>query len=280
MVHAGTSPLFQADASDRKFGLESLAEDGNPAMLEEILAASAGFSPLVFAVPSGGTEAGVLSPGQSYMFEVGAAPGTRLSFASMYVESNDLFFAPDDNGINLFDEAGMPLTGDITSQIELWDAGTEMNEEPGIGPNQPARQSGPNTGPADGNNLVRLVDDEFTYAPVDQSIKVSIVGTITSTVDGDELPGSLALHPNYPNPFNPSTSIAFDLPARSNVHLAVYNVLGQHIVDLARSELAAGTHELRWDGRNTSGQQVATGIYIYRLVTGNASTSRSMLLVK
>ena len=70
----------------------------------------------------------------------------NLSFATMFVPSNDLFFAPDENGIPLFDETGMPKAGDATQYLMLWDAGTEENQEPGVGANQAQRQSGPNTG--------------------------------------------------------------------------------------------------------------------------------------
>ncbi len=280
VVHSGLSPLFFADMNEPMFGLESLAEDGIPAMLAETLEASAGFSPAVFAVPDGATDPGPLLPGQSYTVTVDGAVGTYLSFASMYVESNDLFFAPGEAGIPLFDQDGMPTVGDITEQIMLWDAGTEMNEEPGVGENQAPRQASPNTGPADANSTVRLVNDGFTYLPVNELIKVSVLPVRTSTEDQVELPDHLALYPNYPNPFNPETSIAFDLPERSVVHLAIYNALGQHVIDLANREMAAGTHELRWDGRNASGQYVATGVYIYRLESGTAATSRTMLLVK
>ena len=68
----------------------------------------------------------------------------------MFGQSNDLFFAPGEQGIALFDSNGHPRSGDVTSDVALWDTGTEVNEAPGEGPNQAARQSGPNTGPAEG----------------------------------------------------------------------------------------------------------------------------------
>ena len=280
VVHSGSSPLFVEGMNEPMFGLESLAEDGNPVLLAETLNGSAGFAPVVFSVPSGATDPAPLLPGQSYTVTVNGMVRTYLGFASMYMESNDLFFAPSHAGIPLFDQHGMPIVGDITEHIMLWDAGTERNEEPGVGPNQAPRQSSPNTGPADEDNTVRQVNDGFGYLPVNELIKVSIQPTLTSAEGGEELPDRLVLHPNYPNPFNPETSIAFDLPERSVVHLTIYNVLGQHVINLVQKEMAAGTHELRWDGRNASGQQVATGVYINRLVSGNAATSRTMLLMK
>jgi hypothetical protein len=137
-----------------------LAEDGN-------------FEPLLEyakALP-GVRQAGMFIPGQT--FEVMARPGERLVFSTMFVQSNDLFFAPDPAGLPLFDASRRPLAGDRTADVRLWDAGTEINEQPGAGPNQAPRQSAPDTGPAE-NGTARTVDDGFTYPPVDQVINVTI----------------------------------------------------------------------------------------------------------
>ena len=76
-------------------------------------------------------------------------------------------------GIKLFEGSGMPITGDVTSQVMLWDAGTEVNEVPGVGLNQAPRQPAPNTG-VDENGVVHLVNDGFSYADVSEIIKVTI----------------------------------------------------------------------------------------------------------
>src|SRR5262245_9011429 len=87
----------------------------------------------------------------------------------MFAQSNDLFYAPREEGIGLFDASGKPVAGDITSQILLWDAGTEVNEEPGLGPNQAPLQPAPNTGPAE-HGVVRPIsevkDGAFTIRPL------------------------------------------------------------------------------------------------------------------
>jgi hypothetical protein len=101
--------------------------------------------------------------------------GDMLSFATMYVQSNDLFFSPGETGISLF-PGGNPVTGDITAQVLLFDAGTEVNEQPGVGPNQAPRQAAPDTGP-DENGTVRAISDVldgFTYPAVDAVITVTI----------------------------------------------------------------------------------------------------------
>ena len=90
----------------------------------------------------------------------------------MYVQSNDLFLAPGETGIALFVD-GQPISGDITDQIDLWDAGTEVNEEPGVGANQAPRQAAANTG-ADEGGVVRLVDDGYTYPAVADIVLITI----------------------------------------------------------------------------------------------------------
>lgn len=134
-----------------------------------------------FAVPVGATAPGPLLPGNAYAFEFEAGPGMRLSFATMMVHSNDLFYAPGPGGIQLW-EGHEQITGDITDQIALWDAGTEMNEEPGEGANQPLQQEAPNSGEADPNPNVRLADDEWETLPmVDSVIRVTLESTGPTT---------------------------------------------------------------------------------------------------
>ena len=82
-------------------------------------------------------------PGMSSTISFHAGKGHYLQFATMFAQSNDIFLAGDDEGIPLYDADGIAITGDISSAIYLWDAGTEVNEKPGEGPNQAPRQSGP-----------------------------------------------------------------------------------------------------------------------------------------
>ena len=98
--------------------------------------------------PVGATAGGPITPGQGYEFEIEAAPGQTLSMAWMFGQSNDLFYS-NDRPIALFDAAGKPVQGDMTAQLALWDAGTEVNEEPGLGPNQGPRQKTPEAGVAE-----------------------------------------------------------------------------------------------------------------------------------
>ena len=78
-------------------------------------------------------------------------------------------------------------------------------------------------------------------------------------------PATFALHGNYPNPFNPSTSIRFDIPAASEVKLIIYNSLGQEVRVLENRSFNAGSHTSKWDGKDANGKTVASGIYFYTL---------------
>jgi hypothetical protein len=101
-----------------------------------------------------------------------------------------------------------------------------------------------------------------------------------SSVAGSNLPTEYALEQNYPNPFNPSTNIAFALPKAGKVEVSVYNVLGQEVKTLISEELTAGNHTIVWDGRNGSGSAVSSGIYFYRIVAGDFSQTKKMLMLK
>ena len=125
-----------------------------------------------FATPVGASEPGPLPPGGAYQWTFRAMPGDRLSFATMLVQSNDWFLAPDEFGIPLFQD-GSKMTGDVTDYVLLWDAGTEGDGVPGEGPFQAPRQSGPDTGPADPMNHVRRVLTDL-IPPTDELVRVTL----------------------------------------------------------------------------------------------------------
>jgi len=127
-----------------------------------------------FATPVGAQAPAPIGPGGAYEFEFLGAPGQRLSFATMFIPSNDLFFAPDGDGIPLFDEDGMPVTGDVTAQVDVWDAGTEVDQELGVGADQAMRQAGPDTGAPDPDDTVRLADGFPNLPSVDDVLQVTL----------------------------------------------------------------------------------------------------------
>jgi hypothetical protein len=98
--------------------------------------------------------------------------------------------------------------------------------------------------------------------------------------DSDDGPLAFALHPNTPNPFNPSTRLQFDLPASSPVRMDIYNAAGQQVLRLVNEYRSAGQHTAVWDGCDVYGRPVASGVYVYRLTSEHDIATRRMLLVR
>lgn len=154
-------------------GLELQAEDGNPETLSKKLLTKVGSIHMgIFNTPAGTDKPGPLLPGNVYEFSFDGTEGMKLNFIAMYGQSNDLFYAPKE-ALDLFDKNGNPLNGDITDKLLLWDAGTEVNQAPGIGDEQAPRQKMANTGKAE-NGRVQLVKDGFTYPSTKEVLRVTI----------------------------------------------------------------------------------------------------------
>lgn len=165
-------------------GIEGVAEDGMPGPLASELDASSDDirSSGVFNTPDGADSPGPLPPGNSYSFQVEAQPGERLSFATMYIQSNDLFYGLPPAGMPLFSNDA-PINGTVTEHVTLYDAGTEGDEEPGTGLNQAPRQSGTDTGPSGEGSVVEVTnadtdrfldDDGFMYEETPNVVRVTI----------------------------------------------------------------------------------------------------------
>ena len=118
-------------------------------------------------------------------------------------------------------------------------------------------------------------DAQQTVIPVEMYLHSSS-GIVSTT----EIPTTLQLRANYPNPFNPSTTIAFDLPRRMQVKLEVFNILGQRVAVLVNKKLAPGRYHLTWQARSTTGEPLPSGIYFYRLQADNQTRVRKMLLTR
>jgi hypothetical protein len=165
-------------------------------------------------------------------------------------------------------------------------------------------------------SLVTLVSDDgiLALAEVDASGDISLdcgtlpetMDSVTLTISGDNmapyiqtlsldgedlpdeedtgssgaLPAQVTLRGNYPNPFNPSTTIAFELPRAMDVRLSVYDIRGRLVRSLLDESLAAGANEVLWDGNNNSGGPVASGMYLYRLETPEGARTGRMTLSK
>ena len=166
---------------------------------------------------------GLIKPGESQEFSFNAGKGSYLSFANMFVKSNDLFYGFADTGLPLYDAGGDAVTGDVTMHVQLWDAGTEVNQGPGNGSDQPLNQSGPNTGDVE-SGTVQVVNDGFTYPSTEDVIEVSIThddGTMftvkiennsaTASIATPFAPGVWVVHSDQVKLFTGGSSASADL---------------------------------------------------------------------
>ncbi len=153
-------------------------------------------------------------------------------------------------------------------------------------------------GTANTNVLVYSFDGHnFTAGPILANAAAPLIEVQTCTYDGakveavidqaldadgedeENLPGSFALGQNFPNPFNSQTLIRFDLPHGCEVTHTIYNVIGQVLLQKTRY-YPAGGHQFIWDGRSSSGEDAAAGVYFYRLQAGSFTETKKMILLK
>ncbi|MCH7938725.1 MAG: choice-of-anchor J domain-containing protein, partial [Candidatus Marinimicrobia bacterium] len=112
------------------------------------------------------------------------------------------------------------------------------------------------------------------------SNEVSATPAVLALGEEVGLPQAYALHPNHPNPFNPGTTIRFDLPEMVDLKLVVYDLRGRSIASLSSGQMPAGYHQVRWNGRDRFGRSVPSGTYIARLITPDYTKSIKMVLLK
>lgn len=125
--------------------------------------------PLVESGTFQGTGTPLILPGQSAAIQFSAAKGEAITFATMYGASNDLFFAPDNPGIKVYDSVGNPIEGDVSAQVKLWDNGTRINQTPGASVSHP--------GTADNKNITEVNGTDAqgnTYLPASSLVKASL----------------------------------------------------------------------------------------------------------
>ena len=193
-VHAAGNPILTPGKLDTGLGLKGLAEAGmarelaaNLGSVAGVRAAGAFDKSMIPRItiggmnprkPMAGTADGssMLESGRYYEFTVDARPGDRLSLASMIGQSNDGLIATGPEGIALFDANNRPVTGNITAQLSLWDAGTEVNEAPGLGRNQGVRQAAAHAGDPERRPIRAMADAEFgaLWPAVGKMVRVTV----------------------------------------------------------------------------------------------------------
>lgn len=177
VIHTAADPLFTVGQLDRGQGLQQLAEMGKASILGDAVKASGTFATTgVFDTAVGAAKAGPIGPGGAFEFGFQAQMGEYLSFATMFGDSRDSFFAPDGNGIALFDSKGKPVSGDVTIHVQLWDMGTKVNEPPFVGKRTSADEKYP-------VQLLTDRNDGYAYPATQGIIKVTITADNGAGVD-------------------------------------------------------------------------------------------------
>lgn len=177
-VHRDPEPLYALGLADLGLGLERLAESGNATVLQGAVDGAARLMALSssggFDTPVGRSERGPARPGDAYELTVSGLPGDHVSLATMFGMSNDWFFATRPAGIALFSAEGAPRRGDVTGELAIYDAGTELDQEPAIGADTGPQQAGPDVGAADPVDQVREVPAAVHGFPASAHLRVTL----------------------------------------------------------------------------------------------------------
>ncbi len=132
---------------------------------------------------------------------------------------------------------------------------------------------------------VEIYRDDYAtikYSPSGEEIWVARYDgpELVVSEDNDMIPQNYQLHEAYPNPFNPVTTLRYDLPERDDVTLTIYDILGRQVRTLVQGIEEPGYKMVIWDGTNDLGEQVSAGVYLYRIKAGDFTQTRKMVLLR
>jgi len=186
------------------------------------------------------------------------------------------------------DYAGATLTALLTAGVGTVDALTQTAAATGVYAVGALAGAGVDVNDSDhdfdGTNGRLVFQVGNNCIPRNQYVAVQSnwVNTGTAGVNSDEslIPKEFSLYDNYPNPFNPTTQIAVDLPEAATTEITVWNIMGQRVATLYRGDLNAGHHPLNFDGRDSNGKQLTSGMYLYRIAAGKYNATKKMTLMK
>jgi flagellar hook assembly protein FlgD len=133
----------------------------------------------------------------------------------------------------------------------------------------------------------KLIDVDFSGVETEHGPILGMISYIADNVlkvDVDVIPQQFMLHDNFPNPFNNNTSIDIDIPANTFtseiISINVYNLLGKNVSELYKGPLSPGKYRLHWDGKNNSGNDMASGLYILSFQSNSYISSKKMILLR
>jgi hypothetical protein len=135
--------------------------------------------------------------------------------------------------------------------------------------------------PTPGSACYLTYDDQYLYIADLWGVEIMRYGAPVDVSESRDMPtGSSALLQNYPNPFNSTTVISYALERPGDVTIAIYNILGQRVRTLREGRQLAGGHQVTWDGRSRQGNEVASGVYFYKVRNSPASQTKKMILLR
>lgn len=178
-IHRMDEPVFSDGEPERDNGLEEVAEDGSPGKLVEHLSMrDAVVDSGAVAVPNGADGPGPLTPGNTYEVSTDVSTNGQplyLSVVTMFVPSNDLFYALGGAGGMTLQKGSQLTSGDVTDRVSLWDAGTEINQEPGVGDHQVQRQRAAGVGDVERGTVAPIADvNGYDYPDVADVLQVIV----------------------------------------------------------------------------------------------------------
>ena len=130
-----------------------------------------------------------------------------------------------------------------------------------------------------GTYVYYVTATDFSEQEGESSNEFSFLITGVDGLSG-AIPKVFALDQNYPNPFNPTTRINFQLPVSGNVVVEVYNLKGEIVATLVDGLMQAGFHSVEWNGLTSTGNQISSGVYLYRIQAGDFNKVRKMIMLK
>jgi len=201
----------------------------------------------------------------------------RLQFDLLYKETGEL---PSNGRFNIVLRDG--ATNQVLRTIRSFGGVQDTTITENISLDYPGRRVNLGISAVNFPNSTRYTLERWFFGEDSGEVRIAKVSVQeNSATVGQNLPSVYALHPNHPNPFNPSTQIRFDLPEASNVTLVIYDILGRQVTKLVKGEYEAGYHSVTWNASS-----FASGIYLARFVASNAngvvklSTTQKLVLAK
>jgi hypothetical protein len=129
---------------------------------------------------------------------------------------------------------------------------------------------------------IKLSDGSSVTFPIEDIKKITF-SDVTDIEDFKKVEKAIktfSLLQNFPNPFNPTTTIEYNIPQKGDVNISIYSINGQKVKEFVYQSQQAGTHKLIWDGKNESGNTVASGFYIYSAKFGKEVIAKKMIFIK